>query len=761
MQLATGILVILSVLVGCLAQPSLQGFTADAVYSNLTGVDGRLTAALSYDWTLQLLKNQYKIGPVEYFNFTARLRYLTCGSVCETETYGKAMPIYFSEASDIITGNTIVVNGVNCTERRKAVQSSGVTFVYMNDAGTICRAKKGDGSYVDFANVAATALQAVNYTAPKTCPTPACSKKIDFMLAFDESGSIVGSDFRTMKNFAASIANSYTWGDNYAGMGLVFFSTGARLIVNITTSKTKFIQQLGLADQDGGSTCIGCGLQLAYDQVTQYGRKNLNGTPVNRVFIVLTDGINAYGDLAGVLKTVKNSGVTIFAIGVGSEVDRQQITDISSNLPGINTTFFGDSFSALPKILDGLIVATCVDIPGNPCGLGCRGFCACRGNCICPDNCDDSNPCTDDSCTSGIGGNGCIHPAHDCDDGNACTADSCDVVLGCVNAPINCTDGNICTFDQCDPGYGCIFPINDCDDGSPCTVDTCNSTLKNATTGCVNTVIPKCAAVCQDVTKPVICTAPVCMVSACNSSLPGPDYCDTKPKFCQDTDPCTVDGCSNATGLCIFPPKNCDDGNACTIDGCHPNNGSCFNILIDVAAVCNDYNACTDDTCVPSIGCVNTNLTCSDGLNCTYDNCNSITGCFNPPIDCWSYDPELIQKPELSSCYLATCSESAQKCILSNLNGSTAFDRCGICNGDNSTCAVALGSSQTIGIGAGVIAAIVIGAVAICAVIGALGGKKGYDVWLKHRTNMQGANTNPMYSDNGLSGTNPMYSGDN
>jgi hypothetical protein len=64
---------------------------------------------------------------------------------------------------------------------------------------------------------------------------------------------------------------------------------------------------------------------------------------------------------------------------------------------------------------------------------------------------------------------------------------------------------------------------------------------------------------------------------------------------------------------------------------------------------------------------------------------------------------------------------------------------------------------QAAGIAAGVLAAIIIGSIVVCAVLGAIGGKKGYDIYMRNKNNMTGANTNPLYHDNGLSGTNPMY----
>lgn len=79
------------------------------------------------------------------------------------------------------------------------------------------------------------------------------------------------------------------------------------------------------------------------------------------------------------------------------------------------------------------------------------------------------------------------------------------------------------------------------------------------------------------------------------------------------------------------------------------------------------------------------------------------------------------------------------------------------CNYTFSLATEGVDSDAAIGIGAGVLAAIIIGVVIVCAALGALGGKKGYDIWLNKRTNMAAANTNPLYDAEDLSGTNPMY----
>jgi len=63
---------------------------------------------------------------------------------------------------------------------------------------------------------------------------------------------------------------------------------------------------------------------------------------------------------------------------------------------------------------------------------------------------------------------------------------------------------------------------------------------------------------------------------------------------------------------------------------------------------------------------------------------------------------------------------------------------------------------EAAGLGAGVIAAIVISAVVI-AVIAAIGGKKGYDVYVRNRNMDNVAGNNPLYQDQQKTGASPFY----
>jgi hypothetical protein len=149
-------------------------------------------------------------------------------------------------------------------------------------------------------------------------------------------------------------------------------------------------------------------------------------------------------------------------------------------------------------------------------------------------------------------------------------------------------------------------------------------------------------------------------------------------------------------------------------------------------------------------------VTCDDGDFCTDNTCNSVLGCQYPITDCTTTLSSTVDESK-RGCYVALCTGARQGCFVDQIPG-TKIDACQVCNGDGKSCVLGLSTGQVIGISAGLLAVIIIAAVIVCAALGIFGGKKGYDIWLNHRNNMQSASTNPLYTDRGLAGNNPLYS---
>lgn len=484
-------------------------------------------------------------------------------------------------------------------------------------------------------------------------------------------------------------------------MGITLFASSSRILSPLSTSKQNFISRLNSATPRGGEDiCIPCGLDKGVSDIVANGRTTPGANiPVTRIFIFFTAGGNNLrsADLPSSILNTRNNDIITFAVGVGGYV-LSELVSIASDIARVQTVFTKQNLVDLPQVVDELTKKTCRDLPGNPCGPGCQGFCSCGGQCLCPDSCDDGNACIDDTCQIGGNGNGCTHSPITCDDGNACTQNKCNPSTGCYFAdPITCDDFNACTENHCNPDVGCSFPNIVCDDKDPCTVNKCFPA-----TGCDFTEeVPDC-----ELCKGKSCPQENCVTSTCNV-LTG--TCEESSLNCDDNSKCTIDSCDLDSGECIYTVVDCDDDNACTIDSCDPMIG-CIHTHIDPTVDCNDHSVCTTDACDPTKGCVNTPIVCDDNDPCTTNECSSLFGCYHDPLDCRA-SPEFAGR-ELGDCHIVICDPTQPNPCVLQLLPNTTHDECQVCNGDGSTCKQSnsepLDFSAAVGIGGGLIAAIAI-----------------------------------------------------
>jgi MYXO-CTERM domain-containing protein len=234
-----------------------------------------------------------------------------------------------------------------------------------------------------------------------------------------------------------------------------------------------------------------------------------------------------------------------------------------------------------------------------------------------------------------------------CSDGNLCNgAEVCSATGTCSpGTALTCNDGNPCTTDTCAPTTGCVAtPVaagTACADSNLCNGnETCNAT---------GTCTSGTALVCED-SNP--CTVNGCSPStgctvafspdgtSCGSTnvCTGREVCGSglcvrgDPLVCMDSSPCTNDVCNAASG-CEFVPRtsgsSCSDGNACNgAETCNAT-GAC---TAGTALSCNDGNVCTTDACSAASGCTNTPVSagtsCSDGNLCNgAETCNATGTC--------------------------------------------------------------------------------------------------------------------------------------
>jgi hypothetical protein len=147
-------------------------------------------------------------------------------------------------------------------------------------------------------------------------------------------------------------------------------------------------------------------------------------------------------------------------------------------------------------------------------------------------------------------------------------------------------------------------------------------------------------------------------LTACSASTPEAETCNgldddcdgqVDEDTCDDSNPCTKDGCDADIG-CVSQPLSgtpCDDGDNCSIgDAC--SEGAC----LGKAVICQDGNPCTDDVCDPVAGCSfpNNSLPCSDSDPCTFgDTCQDGACAPGVLVTCEDYNP----------CTVDGCSETS------------------------------------------------------------------------------------------------------
>eukprot|EP01092_Planopodium_desertum_P001601 TRINITY_DN1244_c0_g1_i1.p1 TRINITY_DN1244_c0_g1~~TRINITY_DN1244_c0_g1_i1.p1 ORF type:complete len:837 (-),score=284.35 TRINITY_DN1244_c0_g1_i1:132-2369(-) len=733
----------------------------------------------------------------EVTDYFFRFRFQYCPP-CDATTFKQSMPRFYltangADAYYTTAISSITLGGRTCSGFSHAgaatTQSAKIWVDFSTN--TVCRHEWGNGKTIDFiatssnVNAAQIADDAImrydgsnfrpNAVWADQCQAPSCKVKLDVMVVLDESGSIDGPEWVQATTFVYNFFNAFTVGPDDVLGAVTKFAWSSELTIPLNSNKADLLQKISNLNQAQGATCIGCGI------ATGAGELSANGRPTaNNVMVVITDGYNNQqtSSFPSVVAAAKAVPIEIFGIGVGGGFLDSTIESFVSD-PIADHKFIVNDYAGLSTVLNSVVTATCQEVPGTLCGAGCAGLCACGSICTCPSTCDDFNQCTDELCTPGQNGNGCVYTQKDCNpNADVCNIYTCDPQTGCTSVPLDCDDGNPCTDDLCgDPTnpanpnrIQCTYRPRDCADTSICTVDTCDSSITSGDP-CVHTAALDCAK-CQDfqTSGDIDCSLPrfnprAAQFTACNPFVCDPNSlnsrydlndpiapnnddgpCVSKPVLCDDSNPCTNEACD--AGNCIYTSfVTCNDANACTQDACDPKSTAadpCVYTTIDVNILCADGDPCTDETCDPTTGCGHVPTVCPNVNECIDAQCIATQGgCVYANRTCAASD----------ACHLGACVPKnqglpfteAEFCVDNEIPGT--INSCGVCLGNDVSCFLE-GSKVTVyAITGGVIAAIVI-AVIVALALGVFGGKKGYDYFqARKNANQNWSQNNQIYQD--------------
>ena len=152
-----------------------------------------------------------------------------------------------------------------------------------------------------------------------------CYQPLEICVTMDESGSISGGEFNTMKTFAGNVASKFNLGTGTddSRYSITGFNSSPRDVLNLNagTSQAAVSGALSGFSKRGGGTNIVAGINQCAGQFSSYARGG-----VTRVLMVITDGYSSGDHGAAAAAT----GATVrIAVGVGSGVNNGVLSAIA------------------------------------------------------------------------------------------------------------------------------------------------------------------------------------------------------------------------------------------------------------------------------------------------------------------------------------------------------------------------------------------------------------------------------------------------
>lgn len=155
--------------------------------------------------------------------------------------------------------------------------------------------------------------------------------KADIVFMLDSSSSEGAVNFQKQKDFVSSFVNALTIGPSNVQVGVITFSTTARVNFDLNDHRTKstVVSAINGISYLQGSTHTDLGLNLAWTRVfNQLGDR----PDAQNILYVLTDGQSSNPAATAVQAgQVRDNNIKTYAIGIGTNVRRPELNSIAMN----------------------------------------------------------------------------------------------------------------------------------------------------------------------------------------------------------------------------------------------------------------------------------------------------------------------------------------------------------------------------------------------------------------------------------------------
>uniref|UniRef100_F7EVM1 Collagen type XIV alpha 1 chain n=1 Tax=Monodelphis domestica TaxID=13616 RepID=F7EVM1_MONDO len=188
------------------------------------------------------------------------------------------------------------------------------------------------------------------------CKTPAIA---DIVILVDGSWSIGRFNFRLVRLFLENLVTAFNVGANKTRIGLAQYSGDPRIEWHLNTFSTKdaVIDAVRNLPYKGGNTLTGLALNYIFEN--SFKPEAGARTGVSKIGILITDG-KSQDDIIPASKTLRDSGVELFAIGV-KNADVAELQEIASE-PDSTHVYNVAEFDLMHTVVEGLTKTVCTRV---------------------------------------------------------------------------------------------------------------------------------------------------------------------------------------------------------------------------------------------------------------------------------------------------------------------------------------------------------------------------------------------------------------
>ncbi|NXG31348.1 COLA1 protein, partial [Dromaius novaehollandiae] len=167
----------------------------------------------------------------------------------------------------------------------------------------------------------------------------------DLVFILDGSYSVGPENFEIIKRWLVNITRNFDIGPKFIQVGVVQYSDYPVLEIPLGAheSTENLIREMESIHYLGGNTKTGRAIQFAYDHLFAKSSRILT-----KIAVVLTDG-KSQDEVKDVAAEARKNKITLFAIGVGSEIEEDELKAIA-NKPSSTYVFYVEDYIAISRI---------------------------------------------------------------------------------------------------------------------------------------------------------------------------------------------------------------------------------------------------------------------------------------------------------------------------------------------------------------------------------------------------------------------------